>query len=101
MRLAHDLHLPTRPSPADQRLHADETPHTRMDLLAWGVLALGVASFVLAAIGGSILGAVLGAVGFAGAIAVQMFSATTAERWIVIPGWVMAFLGLTLNLFWI
>src|SRR6478735_8407040 len=102
MRLArHDLHLPhTSPSPADERLHADDTPHARMDVLAWACLALGVVSFLLAAIGGSVLGALLGGVGLALAVVAQMYSATTSERWLIIPGWVMAALGLVLNLFW-
>lgn len=103
MRLAiHAPHLSrTAPSPADMRLHADAEPHTRMDLVAWGALALGVLSFVLAAIGGSIAGAVIGGLGLAVAVVAQMFSATTSERWLIVPGWVMAGLGLTLNLFWI
>ena len=99
---SHGLHLPhTSPSPADVRMHADEQSHRRMDTLAWSCLALGIASFVLAALGGSVLGAVLGGIGFGAAIAAQMFSETTSERWVIVPGWAMSALGLILNLFWI
>lgn len=98
----HRIHLPhTAPSPADVRLHADGRPHRRMDAVAWGCLVLGVASFVLAAIGGSVLGAVLGGLGFVGSVGAQMYSETTSERWIIVPAWGMSGLGLVLNLFWI
>src|SRR5690348_6629970 len=91
----------TRPSPADLRLHADRTPHTRLDVLSWACLGLGVVSFVLAAVGGSILGAVIGGAGLVLAVVLQMYSATTSERWVILPAWVMSGLGLVLNLFWI
>ena len=67
--------------------------------MAWAALLLGIASFVLAAAGGSILGAALGLIGFAVAAWAQMFSATTAERWLIMPGWGLAFIGGVLNLF--
>jgi len=93
-------HLPhTAPSPADVRLHAAETAHRKQDVLAWTCLALGVASFVLAGIGGSWVGVGIGAVGFFVGMVAQMYSATTAERWLIVPGWCLAFLGAMLNLF--
>jgi len=93
-------HLHTRPSPADVRLHAEERPHQRLDLLAWACLALGVASFLLAAGGGHVLGVVLGVVGFFASMLAQMLSATTSERWLILPGWTLAFVGAALNLFY-
>lgn len=97
-------HVPrphVEPSPADTRLHAYDQPHGRQDTIAWVALGLGVASFLLAAVGGSILGVVVGVVGLATAVFAQMVSATTAERWLILPGWVMSALGIALNLFWI
>ena len=88
-----------RPSPADLRTHGRDRPHGRQDVLAWAALLIGSASFLLAAVGGSILGAGLGALGFVVAAVAQMVSATTTERWLIIPGWVMATIGGLLNLF--
>ena len=90
-----------QPSPADTRLHAYAGSHRRQDVLAWSSLILGVASFLLAAFGGSVIGAVLGLVGFAVSVVAQMFSATTAERWLILPGWALAFVGGLLNLFYV
>jgi len=93
--------LHTRPSPADVRMHADETRHQRLDALAWGSLVLGIASFGVAAAGGHWIGVLLGLVGFAVSVVAQMFSATTAERWLILPGWALAFVGGLLNLFYV
>ena len=103
--MAHSLqrpHLPhTTPSPADVRLHADRTAHPRLDLLAWSSLALGVATFLFAAAGGSLIGVGLGIIGFGVSAAAQMFSATTTERWLILPGWSLSFVGGLLNLFYL
>jgi hypothetical protein len=96
------LHLPhPRPSPADIRLHADEVPHRRMDVFAWGALALAGVSFLLAAVGGSTLGLAVGIVALIAAVYGQLVSATTSERWIFIPAWVMAALSASLNGFFL
>ena len=47
------------------------------------------------------VGCVLGLVGFAVSVVAQMFSATTAERWLILPGWALAFVGGLLNLFYV
>jgi len=103
MDLASHIHLPhTAASPADVRLHADESPHRRLDLLAWASLALGVVSFLIAAgSGGSLWGVAVGTVGFAVSTVAQMLSATTAERWLILPGWALSFLGALMNLFFL
>lgn len=93
--------LHTRPSPADVRLHADEHDHRRQDVLAWSSLILGSASFLIAAFGGSLIGVALGLVGFVVSMVAQMFSATTAERWLIMPGWALAFVGGLMNLFFL
>jgi hypothetical protein len=96
------LHLPhTSPSPTDIRLHADEEPHTGLDLFAWGALALAVVSFLLAAIGGSTIGVAIGVVALLAAVYGQLVSATTSERWVFIPAWVMAGLSAALNAFFV
>lgn len=100
--MAHTVrpHLPhTEPSPADVRLHAADTPHRRMDVLAWACLLLGVASFAIAGAGGHLVGVVIGVVGFGLSAAAQMLSVTTAERWLIVPGWALSFLGALMNLF--
>ena len=88
-----------RPSPADVALHAYDEPHPRETALAWAALVLGCVAFLLAAVGGSMYGLVIGVVGTATAIWAQLVSATTAQRWLVVPGWVLAALGIALNLF--
>jgi len=90
------------PSPADERMHTYGTAHHRLDALAWAALLLGIASFAIAgAVHGSVVGVVLGAIGFAVAAVAQMLSATTAERWLIIPGWALSFVGALLNLFFL
>ena len=103
-QVSHGAHLSLphpQPSPADVRLHAYDRSHRRQDVLAWSSLALGVASFLIAAFGGSLVGVALGLVGFAVSIVAQMFSATTAERWLILPGWALAFVGGLMNLFFV
>lgn len=87
------------PSPADVAQHSYDEPHPREALLAWTVLILGCVSFLLAAIGGSMYGLVIGIAGAALGIPAQLVSATTAQRWVIMPGWVLAGLAIALNLF--
>jgi hypothetical protein len=86
-------------SPADTRLHAHDRPHPREEALSWATLTVGGVSFLLACFGGFMLGLVLGAVGIALGLYAQMVSATTAERWVVLPGLALAALGVALNMF--
>lgn len=87
-------------SPADARLHAHERPHPREEALAWATLVIGVVSFLFAAFGGFMVGMVLGFAGIALGLYAQLVSATTAERWVILPGLAMAALGAGLNMFY-
>jgi hypothetical protein len=93
-------HLPsTTTSPADARLLADGRSHTRETVLAWAALGLGALAFLIGALGGVWAGVVVGVAGVAVAVVAQMLSASTAERWLIIPGWVLSALGIALSLF--
>jgi hypothetical protein len=78
-------------------LQDDHRSHRRNDILAWSALLLGVATVLLAVaekwdLESSLhwVGVVTGAVGFLVATYAQMVSATTRERWIIVPGWVLS-----------
>jgi hypothetical protein len=86
-------------SPADARLHAHDRPHPREEALAWATLVVGVVSFGLACAGGFMLGLVLGVVGAVLGLYSQLVSATTAERWVILPGLALSALGIGLNMF--
>lgn len=86
-------------SPSDARLHAHDARHPREEALAWTTLAVGCLSFALAVGGGFMIGLVLGVVGVLLGLYSQLVSATTAERWVILPGLAMAALGTALNMF--
>jgi hypothetical protein len=78
-------------------LQDDHRPHRRNDILAWLSLVLGVVTVVLAVaeqwdIEPALhwIGVATGGVGFLVATYAQMVSATTRERWIIVPGWVLS-----------
>jgi hypothetical protein len=87
-------------------LNSDGQRHPRENALAISALLLGVVSFALAIPAGDVvagvhwLGVALGAAGVLVAIYAQYVSATTGERWTIIPGWVCAALGFALNIFY-
>jgi hypothetical protein len=89
-------------SPTDTPVNEGERKHD--DKLAYLCLVLGVVSFALAiptnaAAGVHWIGVAIGAVGFILAAYTQMISVTTRERWILMPGWICAGLGVGLNIF--
>jgi hypothetical protein len=78
-------------------LQDDGREHPRGDSLAYICLALGVVTLVLAiaevwdiATIGHVIGVLTGLVGFLISMYAQMTSATTRERWILMPGWILA-----------
>jgi hypothetical protein len=86
-------------------LNSDGKPHPRENALALSALVLGVLSFALAIPAGEVVPAVhwiglaIGVVGVGVSMVAQMLSATTGERWTIMPGWICAALGVALNLF--
>ncbi|MGH8776554.1 MAG: hypothetical protein ACRDWI_15805 [Jiangellaceae bacterium] len=72
---------------------------TRENMLAALTLAFGVVAAVCGFVASWHLQASwTGVAGLAlGAIA-QMVSTSTAQRWVIVPGWVLAFIGLALGL---
>jgi hypothetical protein len=78
-------------------LQDDHKAHPRRDAIAFSCLILGVITLVLAlgeqydiATVWHWVGVGLGAIGFGLSIYAQMVSATTRERWIIVPGWILA-----------
>ena len=89
-------------SPTDTPVSDREREHD--DKLAYLCLVLGVVAFALAippdaASAVHWIGAAIGAVGFVLAAYTQLISVTTRERWILMPGWICAGLGVGLNIF--
>jgi hypothetical protein len=75
----------------------DDGREHRSDALAYLCLTLGVIALVLAiaekwsiATAAHYVGAAVGLVGFALSVYAQMTSSSTRERWIIVPGWVLA-----------
>lgn len=80
-----------------QPLQDDGRGHKRGDSLAYFCLILGVLTLVLAiaevwdiATVGHAIGVVTGLIGFLMSMYAQMTSVTTRERWILMPGWILA-----------
>jgi hypothetical protein len=89
-------------SPTDTPVSDREREHD--DKLAYLCLVLGVVSFALAiptdvAAAVHWAGVVIGIIGFLLAAYTQLISVTTRERWILMPGWICAGLGVGLNAF--
>jgi hypothetical protein len=89
-------------SPTDTPVSDREREHD--DKLAYLCLVLGVVSFALAiptdaASAVHWVGVVIGSIGFVLSAYTQLISVTTRERWILMPGWICAGLGVGLNIF--
>lgn len=80
-------------------LNTDGRPHPRENTLALATLALGLLSLGMAFWEGlHIVGAWAGAVGGVTGAASQLFSATTAERWVTVFGLGLCGVGFALNM---
>ena len=63
-------------------------------LLAWLTLGFGVVSMICAFFAEAhVLGSWTGVTGLVLGTWAQMISATTAQRWIIVPGWVLSLVG--------
>jgi len=78
-------------------LQDDGADHARGDMLAYLCLVLGVVTLALAlgekwdiATAAHWIGVITGLAGFVLSMYAQMTSVTTRERWILMPGWVLA-----------
>jgi hypothetical protein len=72
---------------------------TREQVLAGLVLALGLFSTACAFVPAwHVPGSWTGAIGLALGAVAQMLSTSTAQRWVIVPGWVLSFIGLAMGL---
>lgn len=90
---------PSLPRPRHPHLPADAREHPREAGLAAVVLVLGIAAVVCGLVDGwHLAGSVTGLAGVLLGVYDQYLSATRAERMVIIPGLVLAGLGLGLSL---
>jgi hypothetical protein len=72
---------------------------TREQVLAGLVLALGLFSTVCAFVPAwHVPGSWSGLIGLALGAVAQMLSTSTAQRWVIVPGWVLSFIGLAIGI---
>jgi hypothetical protein len=72
---------------------------TRERALAGLVMAFGIASTICAFVPSwHIPGSWTGLVGLALGAVAQMLSTSTAQRWVIVPGWVLSFIGLAVSI---
>jgi hypothetical protein len=72
---------------------------TREQVLAGLVLALGVFSTICAFVPSwHVPGSWTGLAGLALGAVAQMLSTSTAQRWVIVPGWVLSFIGLAVGI---
>jgi uncharacterized membrane protein len=72
---------------------------TREQVLAGLVLALGAVSTICAFVPSwHVPGTWTGLAGLALGAVAQMLSTTTAQRWVIVPGWVLSFIGLAVGI---
>jgi len=72
---------------------------TRETVLAGLVLALGVVATVCAFVPAwHVPGSWTGLIGLAMGAVAQMVSTSTAQRWVIVPGWVLSFIGLAVGI---
>lgn len=89
-------------SPTDSVVAGQEGAHS--EAMAYLCLVLGVVSFALAIPANAAaavhwVGVGVGAAGFVLSAYTQLMSQTTRERWILMPGWICAGLGVGLNIY--
>ncbi len=71
---------------------------TRENVLAALILAFGAVSTMCAFVPSwHVPGSWTGLVGMALGAVAQMMSTSTAQRWVIVPGWVLAFIGLAIG----
>lgn len=95
--MTHILH---RPAQRQSRftLNTDGEPHPLENTLAIMTLVGGLVSAILAINPAwHVPGAWAGAAALVIGAVAQMVSATTAQRWVVVIGWVLAFVGTIVN----
>jgi hypothetical protein len=72
---------------------------TREQVLAGLVLALGAVSTICAFVPAwHVPGSWTGLIGLALGAVAQMLSTSTAQRWVIVPGWVLSFIGLAVSI---
>jgi hypothetical protein len=72
---------------------------TREQVLAGLVLALGAVSTICAFVPDwHAPGSWTGLIGLALGAVAQMLSTSTAQRWVIVPGWVLSFIGLAMGI---
>lgn len=72
---------------------------TREQMLAGLVLAFGVVSTICAFVPSwHVPGSWTGLAGLALGAVAQMISTSTAQRWVIVPGWVLSFIGLAVGI---
>ena len=72
---------------------------TRENVLAALVLVFGAASAICAFVPEwHVSGSWTGLFGLALGAVAQMVSTSTAQRWVIVPGWVLSFIGLALGI---
>ena len=72
---------------------------TRENVLAALVLVFGAVSTICAFVPEwHVSGSWTGLVGLALGTVAQMISTSTAQRWVIVPGWVLSFIGLAVGI---
>jgi hypothetical protein len=88
-----------RGSALDRLLGTGPGSPPRENALALLTLAFGIVSAVCALVPGwHVPASWTGAAGMVLGAWAQMISSTTPQRWVIVPGWVLAFLGLVLGM---
>ena len=76
-----------------------KTTITRENVLAALVLAFGAVSTICAFVPSwHVPGSWTGLAGLALGAVAQMISTSTAQRWVIVPGWVLSFIGLAVSI---
>lgn len=72
---------------------------TRENMLAALTLAVGAVSTLCAFVPAwHVPGSWTGLIGLALGAVAQMISTSTAQRWVIVPGWVLSFIGLAVGI---
>ncbi|HJU96618.1 MAG TPA: hypothetical protein VJ644_01465 [Jiangellaceae bacterium] len=72
---------------------------TRENMLAALTLGLGAVSTLCAFVPAwHVPGSWTGLIGLALGAVAQMISTSTAQRWVIVPGWVLSFIGLAVGI---
>jgi hypothetical protein len=85
-------------SPLDRIMDTDSSTPPRQNVLALLTLGFGLVALACAFVPEwHVVGGWTGLVGLGLGTMAQMESSTTAQRWVIVPGWVLAFIGLLMG----